>query len=193
MGSTESTAKPPSAALKQRPISFVVLGMLRLGARSGYAVKKATDVSTRFFWPTSLAQVYPELAKLERAGLVTRHDDSHGNRRRSRYEISEDGTVALRRWLRSTRESPPQFRDEGILRLYFADALPAGDQRVLVRRLRDRAGRLAAEWRDDIVPLALALEQATGLRYPAVVARLGADTAAFVAERLSELEEELDS
>jgi DNA-binding PadR family transcriptional regulator len=42
-----------------------MLGMLRLGARSGYAIKKTADLSTKYFWPTSLAQVYPELARLE--------------------------------------------------------------------------------------------------------------------------------
>lgn len=52
--------------MKLTPPSFLTLGMIRLGARSGYAIKKAADMSTRFFWPTSLAQVYPELARLER-------------------------------------------------------------------------------------------------------------------------------
>jgi len=50
--------------VKLTPSAFLILGMVRLGARSGYAIKKAADVSTRFFWPTSLAQVYPELARL---------------------------------------------------------------------------------------------------------------------------------
>lgn len=45
--------------MKLRPPSYLVLGMLRLGARSGYAIKKATDISTRVFFPTSLAQVIP--------------------------------------------------------------------------------------------------------------------------------------
>ena len=68
-------------AIKLKPPAYLMLGMLRLGASSGYAIKKAADVSTRFFWPTSLAQVYPELARLEREGLVTRRDDAHGARR----------------------------------------------------------------------------------------------------------------
>src|SRR5207248_9293619 len=54
---------PSGATMKLRPPSYLMLGMVRLGAKSGYAIKKATDVSTRVFWPTSLAQVYPELAR----------------------------------------------------------------------------------------------------------------------------------
>ena len=126
-------------AIKLKPPAYLMLGMLRLGASSGYAIKKAADVSTRFFWPTSLAQVYPELARLEREGLVTRRDDSHGARARSAYQVTDRGDAALLAWLRSTHEAPLQFRDEGVLRLFLADALPREDQVALVRRLRGRA------------------------------------------------------
>ena len=118
-----------------RSSTYLVLGMLRLGASSGYAIKKAADVSTRFFWATSFAQVYPELARLERERLVTRRDEPRGARRRSAYQVTGDGERALLAWLRSPRQAPPQFRVEGILRLFLADALPAEDQRALVRRL----------------------------------------------------------
>lgn len=167
-----------------------MLGMLRLGARSGYAIKKATDISTRFFWPTSLAQVYPELARLEGAGLVSRRDDPHGARARSSYEITEAGETALLAWLRSGHEAPFQFRDEGVLRLFFADALPTEEQLELVRRLRERAEAGAGEMREEILPGAAALEQ-TGTRFPAAVARLGVDTQAYIAQWLTQLESEL--
>jgi DNA-binding PadR family transcriptional regulator len=162
-----------------KPPAYLMLGMLRLGVRSGYAIKKAADVSTRFFWPTSLAQVYPELARLERHGLVTRHEDPHGARARSAYEITAQGEAALLAWLRSPRTAPLQFRDEGVLRLFFADALPSEDQLALVKRLRERARSAEAHMRREIVPLAEALEQ-TDAHFPAVVARLGADTYAYI-------------
>jgi len=176
--------------MKLRAPSYLMLGMLRLGARSGYAIKKATDLSTRYFWPTSLAQVYPELARLEGAKLVSREDDPHGARNRSAYDLTADGEEALRAWLRSERETPTQVRDEGVLRLFFADALPPEDQVALVRRLIERARATERHMREEIVPLAAEFEQA-GVRYPALVARLGADTYSFAAEWLEQLEEEL--
>jgi DNA-binding PadR family transcriptional regulator len=182
---------PIGGAMKLRPPSYLMLGMVRLGARSGYAIKKATDVSTRAFWPTSLAQVYPELARLERAGLVTRHEDPQGARARSAYRVTEEGEAALLEWLRSTREAPLQFRDEGVLRLFFADALPGDDQLALVRRLRERASREKTRMREEIVPMAEELAQ-TGTRFPAVVAHLGADMYAYAEEWLARLEAELD-
>ena len=176
--------------MKLRPPSYLVLGMLRLGAKSGYAIKKATDISTRVFFPTSLAQVYPELARLESEGLVTRREDPHGGRSRSAYELTGRGHEALLAWLRSERFAPTQFRDEGILRLFFADALPHDDQVALVRRMRDRA-RAAQRWMQrEVLPAAADLERA-GYRHPHTVARLGADIYGFFADWLERLESEL--
>ena len=177
--------------LKLKPPAFLMLEMVRLGARSGYAIKKATDVSTRAFWPTSLAQVYPELARLESAGLLTRREDPHGARARSAYEITEPGEAALLGWLRSSEESALQFRDEGVLRLFFADALPGEDQLALVRRLRERARGAKDHMRGEIVPLADALEQ-EGTRFPAAVAHLGADMYAYAERWLARLEGDLE-
>lgn len=176
--------------MKLRPASFLMLGMVRMGARSGYAIKKAADISTRFFWPTSLAQVYPELGQLEKAGLLTRSEDPRGGRERFSYELTEEGEAALLTWMRSEHEVPAQFRDEGVLRLFFADCLSPPDQLDLIRRQRERARVGASETREKIIPLAKAAEQA-GLRYPAVVARLRADTYAYTERWLARLEAEL--
>jgi PadR family transcriptional regulator, regulatory protein AphA len=177
--------------MKLRAPSYLMLGMLRLGATSGYAIKKATDLSTRFFWPTSLAQVYPELAALDEAGLVSREDDPQGARARSSYQTTPAGDDALRAWLRSPKEAPSQFRDEGVLKLFFADALPAEDQATLVRRLRERAEATERHMRDEIAPLAEAFRQ-QGIAYPEIVANLGADTHAFVANWLARLEAQIE-
>ena len=176
--------------MKLRPPSFLMLGLLRMGATSGYAVKKAADVSTRFFWPTSLAQVYPELACLQSAGLVSRREDPHGARARSAYEITDEGQTALLAWLRSEHHTPMQFRDEGMLRLFFADALPAEDRLALVRRLRERTEAAETQMRSEILPVAEALQE-TGTLFPALVANLGADTHTYVVDRLKILEERL--
>jgi DNA-binding PadR family transcriptional regulator len=193
IGSAEPVSGTRSGrAVTLKPPAYLMLGLLRLGATSGYAIKKAADVSTRFFWPTSLAQVYPELARLEREGLVTRREDPQGARARSAYEITEKGEAALLAWLRSTETAPLQFRDEGVLRLFFADALAREDQLALVRALLERARTAKAQMRNEILPLAEALEQ-SGTRFPAHVARLGADTYAYAEQWLARLEAELES
>ncbi|HEY7256873.1 MAG TPA: PadR family transcriptional regulator [Solirubrobacterales bacterium] len=176
--------------MKLRPASYLILGMVGLGARSGYAIKRAADGSTQFFWPMSLAQVYPELARLQSAGLLRREQDPRGGRERHSYALTEAGSEALAQWLRSSQAESTQFRDEGVLRLFFADALPTGDQRALLHRLRERAAAVTAGTREEILPAARALESA-GTRGPALVARLRADTYAYVERWLAREEAEL--
>jgi DNA-binding PadR family transcriptional regulator len=178
--------------MKLRPPSYLVLGMLRLGAKSGYAIKKATDISTRVFFPTSLAQVYPELSRLESGGLVTRREDPRGGRSRSAYDLTAEGEQALLAWLRSERFAPTQFRDEGLTRLFFADALPRDEQIALVRRLRDRALGAQRWMATEVLPAAQEVEKRNGFRHPHAVARIGADTYGFFAGLLDELASELD-
>lgn len=174
--------------MKLTPASYLMLGMMRLGASSGYAIKKAADVSTRFFWPISLAQVYPELARLARNGYANRREDPHKARKRSFYTPTEQGRAALLAWLRSPREAHTQFRDEGILRLFLADMLTPEEQLELINRLRERAHKASHQIRDEILPVAQTLEQ-NGTRYPAIVAELGADTYAYVEQWLAALHE----
>ena len=100
------------------------------------------------------------------------------------------GAFTLLAWLRSPRQAPPQFRVEGILRLFLADALPAGDQRALVRRLADQARGIEDQIRGEIVPVAEELAR-SGTRFPAITARLGADLFGFGADWLERLEGEL--
>src|SRR5256885_16262574 len=66
------------------PTGRVILGMLRLGKRTGYEIKQIVDVSTRFFWAASYGQIYPELKRLEERGLVGSRSEPTGGRARAR-------------------------------------------------------------------------------------------------------------
>jgi DNA-binding PadR family transcriptional regulator len=191
MGSTRRVlADRSGAGVKLAPPSYVVLGMLRIGLRSGYAIKRGADRATKHFWPMSLAQVYPELARLEQAGLITGRDDPQGARARRAYEITAPGEQVLLDWLRAPRDAPPQVRDERLLRLFFADALPRADQITLVRRLRESHEEEAAWIQEEIVPIASAAE-ASGTVFPHALARLSIDVYSTIARSLGSLEKRL--
>ena len=181
----------PAPTIKLTPTSYLVLGMVRLGVSSGYRIKKAADQSTQNFWPTSLAMVYPELARLEAAGLLKRRSNPHGGRARSAYTITAEGEKALGAWLRSTKVEQVQIRDEAMLRLFLADALDDEDQLELVRRLREGNKKIADELRSEIVPRAEALES-QGIRYVAAAARLSTSLIEGAESWLGELEDELN-
>ena len=114
--------------------AFAILGMLRLGAKTGYDVKRIVDDSTRFFWAASYGQIYPELRRLQKAGLVEGTSSPTGGRKRTEYRLTAAGSAELVRWL----EAPagmPELRDENLLKLFFADALPL-EQALEQLRLR---------------------------------------------------------
>jgi PadR family transcriptional regulator AphA len=119
------------------PTAYVILGFVRKGPKSGYEIKALVDNSTRFFWAASYGQIYPELKRLAEAGLIVGNDQPTGGRRRTVYEITADGEEELRAWL---RERPQTFemRDEGLLKLFFADALPREEAVEILRAMRDQ-------------------------------------------------------
>lgn len=145
------------------PTAYVVLGMVRSQPRSGYEIKAMVDRTTRFFWAASYGQIYPELKRLAEAGLVTGVDSPTGGRRRTVYEITADGEEELRAWLRQ----PPttfEMRDEGLLKLFFADALEPREAVEVLRAMRAhreegnrqlRAMESAAAEKDSPYPLAV--------------------------------------
>ena len=124
--------------------AYVILGLVRWEARSGYEIKAVVDNSTRFFWAASYGQIYPELKRLSEAGLISGSERPTGGRKRTVYEITADGEEELLAWL---REPPQTFetRDEGLLKLFFANALPREEAVRILREMR--AQRLAAHER----------------------------------------------
>src|SRR5215210_677420 len=122
--------------MEANAITPVVLGLLRHGPRSGYDIKVAVDGSTRFFWAASYGQIYPELKRLEGAGLIEGKDSPTGGRRRRVYGLTKAGRQALVEWLHGP-EVTVELRDESLLRLFFADVLPRDEALLLLEgRLR---------------------------------------------------------
>ena len=116
--------------------AYVILGMLKLGKRTGYEIKSLVDVSTRFFWAASYGQIYPELARLEELGLIEGEPDQSDGRRRKAYELTAAGEEALHAWLTSDEPLHRELRHEGLLKLFFSDSLSLEEQREQIRRLR---------------------------------------------------------
>jgi len=117
------------------PTAYVVLGMLNLGARTGYDIKGAVDESTRFFWNASYGQIYPELKRLEKAGLVSGKLAPTGGRKRKEFELTNAGREALVTWAAGPADMPV-LRDESLLKLFFADAVSHEEAIEQIRRRR---------------------------------------------------------
>jgi DNA-binding PadR family transcriptional regulator len=158
-------------AMELNPTAYVILGMVSREPRSGYEIKAAVDNTTRFFWAASYGQIYPQLKKLSEAGLVEGIDASQGDRKRTRYAITAAGEAELRAWLREPPEAS-EMREEGLLKLFFSDALEpeeaAETLRIMGRRRRELSERLRA-MEPEI------LEQEQDYPFPLMVLRGGVE------------------
>ncbi len=151
--------------------AYVVLGMIRIGARTGYEIKQLTGQSIRYFWTISPVQIYPSLNQLEEAGLITGREDPQGRRRRRVYEITGAGQAALREWLGRPDPMPFELRDLGLVKLFFADALAPGQARQVLRAVRERSESRVAELR-AVEPTARAVRE-SGDAYPGLTLAMG--------------------
>ena len=124
----------------------VILGMLAARPRSGYEIKQLVDSSARFFWAASYGQIYPELKRLEKQGLITGSDSANGARQRTTYKLTAAGRRTAREWI----ASPPEvfeLRDEGLLELFFAGSIEPGRAPEIARERAERAAASAAQLR----------------------------------------------
>lgn len=167
------------------PTAYVILGMVRKEPRSGYEIKSIVDNTTRFFWAASYGQIYPELKRLSEAGLVVGSDAPTGGRRRTVYGITADGEQELVAWLRQ----PPvtfEMREEGLLKLFFADALPRTEALEILRAMR--AHRLDAhEKLRQMEPMAAEKEDP----FPLLVLRGGLEFTEWFAEWCERMEAQI--
>jgi DNA-binding PadR family transcriptional regulator len=159
--------------------AYVILGVLKLGRRTGYEIKSLVDVSIRFFWAASYGQIYPELQRLEEAGLVRGERAADDPRRRKSYELTEDGDRVLREWLTSDAPLYFELRHEGLLKFFFSDAL-SPEQRVdVIRRMRAEHERSRDQLR-AIEPGARAADEPAGKEHPLLTLEFGIAYQEFV-------------
>jgi len=137
--------------------SYVVLGMLALGPRSGYDIKQLADISTRHFWAISYGQIYPELRRLSDAGLVRAQDASRGTRHRTIHHLTAKGRQVLKAWVSDPEGKKVEIRDEMLLKLFFADAMSRRDTVRHLLAMRERHLQIAAGLR-EAEPMAAAQE-----------------------------------
>ncbi len=174
--------------VRLRPPDYVVLGMVRLGAQSGYDIKKSVRDLIRFFWTISEAQIYPSLDRLERAALVRGRSAPQGRRRRRNFDITPQGEAALRGWLTGGEAMPFELRDIGLVKLFFADALDRADAlgllQAIIERSRERVAAL-----NRIEPEARR-KGAAGIRHPALTLSLGVAFHKAIIDVCAKFEEE---
>ena len=73
-------------------LGYALLGLLAREQLSGYDLAQKLKMPVGFFWTARHSQIYPELARLEREGLVTFHEvPQRGKPDKKIYSLTEAG------------------------------------------------------------------------------------------------------
>lgn len=138
----------------QKPLSttsYALLGLLRLRPWGTYELAQQAKRSLHWFWPRAERKLYEEPKLLAAHGLATATQESHGNRPRTVYAITDEGRAELARWLSEPAE--PRTADFAeMLKVFFADAGTLAQLEDTLTRLeteaRERAGSLTTMARE---------------------------------------------
>ncbi|QLH26227.1 PadR family transcriptional regulator [Streptomyces sp. Rer75] len=117
-------------------LRHAVLAALLDEELSGYQLVKAFDLGVANFWHAQPQQVYAELTRLERDGLITGREvvqDTRPNKRL--FQVTDAGLAELDHFT-ATAAKPSFMRDDLVVKVQAADHV---DTRTLIARLTERA------------------------------------------------------
>ncbi|MFF3248678.1 PadR family transcriptional regulator [Streptomyces sp. NPDC002870] len=117
-------------------LRHAVLAALLDGEYSGYQLAKAFDVGVANFWHALPQQLYAELARLEKEGLVTGRQVVQETRPNKRlFKVTDAGLAELEQFAASA--SKPSFiRDDLLVKVQAADRVGTGP---VIEQLEERA------------------------------------------------------
>jgi DNA-binding PadR family transcriptional regulator len=126
-----------SKSIRLTGTSYAVLALLaEFGESTSYEIKQWLERSIQNFWPVPHTTAYEEPARLAAAGYLSARQEEGGRRRRV-YALTDAGREALAAWAAEPTASPPQLRDEGMLKAFAgADPDPIREERAAWHRAK---------------------------------------------------------
>jgi len=116
-------------------IRHALLALLAETPQHGLHLKQGFEQHTGELWPLNVGQVYSTLQRLERDELVVGDADGSDARQRL-YQLTEQGRDELDRWLNATAYDPTPPRNELVIKVLVAVAIPDVDTIAVIDRHR---------------------------------------------------------
>ncbi|GGT27995.1 PadR family transcriptional regulator [Streptomyces chromofuscus] len=120
-----------------------VMAALLEGEASGYDLAKGFDASVANFWTATPQQLYRELERMERDGLVAARVVEQERRPNKRlFSLTEAGLAAVRAYVAEPPARPTAIRDELMVKVQCADV---GDVEAVRAAIAQRGEWAAAK------------------------------------------------
>lgn len=113
---------------------------------SGLELAGRFDRSIGYFWSATHQQIYRELARLERDGLIKSKREADARGRKRIYRVLPAGHAELKAWLVLDDELPP-LRDAMMVRLRAEAAVGPSNLAPVIRRRLERHQEKLAQYR----------------------------------------------
>lgn len=105
-----------------KSLKYAILGLLNRHPMTGYEIAKEFNDELAEFWYANHSQIYPELKKLNEAGLVKYDIEITGEiLEAKRYTITEEGQLDFIKWLHKDEKIQKTPKDVFRLRMYFSN------------------------------------------------------------------------
>lgn len=133
-----------------------LLALISGGPLTGYDAVKHFRSSVGHLWHAPDSQIYPELRRMQQAGLLDATEVPWGSKHatKTRYELTEAGREALREWQRTPLAYVPERDQAHLMAAYFEWGSPTTARERLREHIafftdvRESAMRQAREIRE---------------------------------------------
>jgi len=123
-----------------------ILGLLRLGERSGYDLSKMVRGSVGYFWSPAQSQIYAILPRLVEAGVATRRGVRQTRRPDKQvYRITKRGEAELDAWLNDPETERAAAKNPFLLKLFLGEFMSREAVVAHIQKARDEAAAELAE------------------------------------------------
>jgi PadR family transcriptional regulator AphA len=120
---------------------------------TGYDLSKQFQSSVSHVWHAPDSQIYPELKRMEKEGLLEGHDVLWGQRGVKReYHITDNGLHAFRLWMNETLSYPPERDPVHLKAAYFEWAEPDSARAQLQAHIDNYLAR-REDWSEKVAEI----------------------------------------
>lgn len=131
-------------------LRYALLALLRVGPQSGYDLQKKFDTSVGHLWHAPDSQIYPELRKMEKAGLVEAEEQVRGTRgTRRMYTITDEGVRDYLEWMNGSLTYARVREPASLKAAYLEGAEPAAARAFLEEHIAHWEGELE-QWEAEL-------------------------------------------
>lgn len=150
---TPPSARSPGEKDELPTLGYAILSALARDDLTGYDITARLRRPISYYWQAAHSQIYPMLASLDTAGLVTHTTVASSSRRtKKRYRITAAGLERLARWV--VTPPPPRVpRDELVLKTYSLWLADPAKAAALFRAQAGEHRRTLTHWESELAAL----------------------------------------